>query len=40
VLVVAQNVIRHTDGARCIVSRHAIFKRNCVVFLHQVTSIG
>ena len=26
VLVVAQNIIRHTDGTRCIISRHAIFK--------------
>ena len=35
VLVIAQNIIRHTDGTRCIVSRHAIFKRNCVFILHK-----
>ena len=40
VLVVAQNIIRHTDGTRCIVSRHAIFKRNRIFFFHRVTSIG
>ncbi len=40
VLVMAQNIIRHTDGACCIVSRHAIFKRNRVFFLHLVTSVS
>lgn len=39
VLVVAQNIFRHTDGAFAVVSGHAIFKRNRVFFLHQVTSI-
>ena len=40
VLVIAQNIIRHTDGTCCIVSGHAIFKRNRIFFLHEFTSVG
>ena len=39
VLVVAQNIIRHTDGACRVVSRHAIFEGNRIVFFHRVTSV-
>jgi hypothetical protein len=37
VLVMAQNLIRHTDGAFPVVSRHAIFKGDCVFFLHLLS---
>mgnify|MGYP007072873752 CR=1 FL=1 len=40
VLIVAQNIFRHTDGAFAVVSGHAVFKRDRVFVLHIVTSKG
>jgi hypothetical protein len=39
VLVIADYLIRHTDGARGIVSRHAVFEGN-IVFSHKGLRIG
>lgn len=34
VLIIAENVFRHTDGARTVVSRHAVFEADIVFFIH------
>ena len=35
VLIMAENVIRHTDGAFAVVSRNAVFEGDCVFLFHK-----
>lgn len=39
VLVMAEDVIRHTDGAFAVVSRNAVFEGDCVFLFHNGLSI-
>lgn len=33
-LIMAEDVIRHTDGAFAVISRNAIFEGDCIIIVH------